>query len=116
MNKFVRNGFFKVAGIMLAVMTLAACAVSATLARYYSKGSASGLKAPVATWSIFVGDNDIVTAESPSLEFSYGQFLRWTKAMRKLICLPKKIQSFPVPGATRKSKSKMQAMWLPTLQ
>lgn len=61
MNEMKKEGFFKAAFLMLVVMALAVCVVSATMAKYYSKGTASGLKVTVARWEIDVANSPIST-------------------------------------------------------
>ncbi len=63
MIKKKKNGFLKAAGIMLAVMMLAACVISGTLAKYISEGTvkSGSLSLTVASWDIDVmaaGDID----------------------------------------------------------
>ena len=58
MNNTKHIGFYKVACLLLALMLLALCAVTATLAMFYSEGSVSGLTVKVSNWSITIGGND----------------------------------------------------------
>ncbi len=64
MNKTKKNGFFIIACLILVLTMLITCAVSATLAMYYSKGNVKNLTVKVATWSIMIGDNDIVEGDA----------------------------------------------------
>lgn len=60
----MKNGFLKAACLMVAVMMLAACVISGTLAKYTSSGTVSKLTLQVAKWNVTVGEH--------SLEFGGG--------------------------------------------
>lgn len=64
MSKTKRNGFLKVAGLMMAVMMLAACVLSGTMAKYVSSGTVSGADLTAAKWSITVGGSDLTAGLS----------------------------------------------------
>lgn len=67
MFKTTKTGFLKAACLMLAVMMLAACVISGTMAKYVSKGavSADGLTLTVAAWDVQV--NGVTLGEPNSV-------------------------------------------------
>ncbi len=67
MNNTKKHGFFIVAGLFLAITLLAACALSATLAMFYSKGEVTKLTVSVANWEVTVGGVSLVREDKISL-------------------------------------------------
>lgn len=60
MNKTKKNGFLKVAGIMVVAMMLTTCIVSGTMAKYTSTGSTT-TSVSVAKWDIKAGGKKLDT-------------------------------------------------------
>lgn len=59
MNTTKKNGFLKAAGLMLAVMMLATCVLSGTMAKYSSSSKDIALEATIAKWKITANSDDI---------------------------------------------------------
>ena len=59
MNKTKKNGFLKVASLMLVVMMLATCVLASTMAKYTSTGSVNGGTVTPAKWDVKVGTKSI---------------------------------------------------------
>lgn len=67
------NRFLKAAGLMMAVMMLATCVISGTMAKYTSSGSATSVKATAASWNINVDGEDIESYAFDNLTFTVDE-------------------------------------------
>ena len=67
------NRFLKAAGLMMAVMMLATCVISGTMAKYTSTGSATEVKATAATWNINVESTAIDSYAFDDLTFTVDE-------------------------------------------
>lgn len=67
------NRFLKAAGLMMAVMMLATCVISGTMAKYTSTGSATEVKATAATWHINVESTPIESYAFDDLTFTVDE-------------------------------------------
>lgn len=73
------NRFLKAAGLMMAVMMLATCVISGTMAKYTSSGSATSVKATAASWDINVGGTDIASYAFDDLHFTIDELEQGAK-------------------------------------
>lgn len=67
------NRFLKAAGLMMAVMMLATCVISGTMAKYTSTATATSVKATAASWNINVGGTDIASYTFDDLHFTIDE-------------------------------------------
>lgn len=67
------NRFLKAAGLMMAVMMLATCVISGTMAKYTSTGNATEVKANAATWNVNVDGTAIDSYAFDDLTFTVDE-------------------------------------------
>lgn len=79
MTKTKNNRFLKAAGLMMAVMMLATCVISGTMAKYTSSGSATAVKATAASWNINIGGTDIASYAFNDLDFTIDELEQGAK-------------------------------------
>lgn len=74
------NRFLKAAGLMMAVMMLATCVISGTMAKYTSTATATSVKATAASWDINVDGTDIASYAFDDLTFTIDELEQGAKA------------------------------------